>query len=193
MLPSGICYQHNKPSSELQHLHFWHPALPTAIVPFQKNPRLLEMCPLLLEDISRAISNFQVRQKHSPETTNELITESGEPTADWGSALCWNRRIKVLGWRSQISRGPFYLLLEFCAPLEFFLHGFPHWWETNFECAKSQGFPASGTVVSWPALLFYHARYSPALSFSTEKTGIQGSTAPETLIWNSFNQTRLGI
>lgn len=103
MLPSGICYQHNKPSSELQRLHFWHPALPTAIVPLQKKPRLLEMRPLLLEDASRAISNFQVRQKHSPETTRELITESGEPTAEWGSVLCWNRRIKVLGWPSQIS------------------------------------------------------------------------------------------
>lgn len=103
MLPSGICYQHNKPFSELQRLHFWHPALPTTIVLLQKKPWLLELCPLLLEDISRAISNFQVRQKHSPETTSELITECAKPTTDWGSALCWNHRIKVLGWPSQIS------------------------------------------------------------------------------------------
>lgn len=156
MLPSGICYQHNKPFSELQRLHFWHPALPTTIVLLQKKPWLLETCPLLLEDISSAISNFQVRQKHSPETTSELITECAKPTTDWGSALCWNRRIKVLGWPSQISPWAILPSLGILCPTIIFFYGFLHWWETSYKCAKSQSFPESGIIVSWPVQLWFH-------------------------------------
>lgn len=48
----------------------------TTVVFLSKKNWLLDMCLLHLHDIFIAISNFQVKQKYSPETTIELTGQS---------------------------------------------------------------------------------------------------------------------